>query len=37
MSVATAGKRVMVYGGSGALGGTLVDYFKNKQYVNITS
>lgn len=32
MSVSTAAKRVMVYGGGGALGGTLVGYFKEKQY-----
>lgn len=35
MSVSTAAKRVMVYGGGGALGGTLVAYFREKQYVII--
>lgn len=30
-----SGKKVLVYGGCGALGRTLVDFFKGKQYVCI--
>jgi hypothetical protein len=34
MSANLAIKRILVYGGSGALGNTLVGYFKNKNYVS---
>ena len=33
MSANTAARRVVVYGGSGALGNELVNYFKTKSYV----
>jgi hypothetical protein len=34
MSSVEAGKRVLVYGGSGALGNALVNFFKLKNYVS---
>ena len=34
MSASVGIKKILVYGGSGALGNTLVGYFKNKNYVS---
>lgn len=35
MSASSGLKKILVYGGSGALGNTLVGYFKSKNYVSV--